>query len=256
MISNMLPIIRANAEHDLNNALPFILHGNIKKKYIDLICRAYRMRGICSLLLEGSPQVLHKNLQKSATMFLRFLIVANDAEKTSSEGTPFFDSIACKDFAVARDIAIHSRHTWNQEEEYEDDFLYVIFLMKKFFFDTKNEEIQTIVENFERILDGADCVRLNICKAFLDHDGQAFDQALSFLIAEHEEYYQGAMERDEILEEDWATEGQLFIEGLALVRLAESLGLWTQKDYLFIPSLARKDTKFSLGHDTWMHPDR
>jgi hypothetical protein len=251
----MLPIIRANAEHDLYSTLPFIIEGKLKKKYIDLVCHAYRIKGICSFFLDGSPQALHMNLQKSGAMFLKFLVVAKEANKTYSNKDRFFDSVACKDFDVARKIAVYSRHTWNQEEEYEDDFFYVSFLMKKFFLNAEDNEILTIVNNFEGILGGADCVRLDICKAFSYRDDELFDQALNLLIAEHRDYFQGAMDRDEILEKEWATEGQLFIEGLSLVRLAERLGMKVQKEYLFIPSLARINSEFSFGYDTWMHPD-
>lgn len=254
MTSAMLPIIRANAEYDLKNVSPFVIRGNMKKKFIDLMCRAYRTKGICSFLLEGSTQQLHMNLQKSGAAFLHYLMRAQDAEKITSRAKPFFDAVASGDFGNDRDIATYSRGTWNQAEEYEDDFLYVFFLIKKFFLNADEEECGGLIDDFERVVEGADSLRLDVCKAYSDQDEQSFDEALNSLILEHQDYYQGGFERDEILEEDWATEGQIFIEGLALVRLAERLGFYVQKDYLLVPSLARMEVKIAFGQDTWINP--
>lgn len=251
MTSRMLPIIRLNAQYDLDNLLPFVIRGNAKKELIDSICYNYRVKGICSFFMEGLPRVLHSNLQKSGAAFLHFLTLAKDAEKITSKAAPFFDAIACKDFDIARQIGVYSRQTWNHEEEYEDDFLYVFFLIKKFFLDAEDKEGISIIKDFEAVLEGAHSARLDICKAFVDHDEQAFDQALNSLIMEHEEYYRSGAERDEIIEEEWATEGQLFIEGLSLVRLAERIGFWTQENYLFIPSLARKDLSIVFEPNSW-----
>ena len=238
MTSQMLPMIMANAEYDLNKGLPFVQQGDANKKIYELVCRAYRVRGICRLFLEGLPGPLHADLQNSGKTFLQYLKSARDDELVTSKGTPFFDSIAGNDFETARQIAAHSRHTWNNDEEYEDDFLYVDFLMKHFFMDGGEDEIEKILQKFADLVGDESSPRLDVCQAFVNRDGQAFDEALGDLILEYQAYYQEGFSRDEILEEVWATEGHLFIEGLALIRMGELLKMPVQKEYAHIPSMA------------------
>ena len=235
----MLPMIMANAEYDLSKGLPFVQQGGANKKIYELVCRAYRVRGICRFFLEGVPGALHADLQSSGKTYLLYLSSAQNDELVTSKGISFFDSIAGNDFDIAHQIAAHSRHTWNNDEEYEDDFLYVDFLMKHFFMNGGKDEIEKILQTFAGLVGDESSPRLDVCQAFVNRDGQAFDEALSDLIHEFQTYYQEGFARDEILEEVWATEGHLFIEGLALIRLGELLKIPVQKEYAYIPSMAR-----------------
>jgi hypothetical protein len=251
MTSAMLPIIRASAEFDIEQMLPLVITGKIQLERILGFCRNYRRRGICSLFWEGLPQLLHRDLQKSGAAFSYFLKTVRNTEKITSKAAPFFDALACRDFDTARELSRNSRHSWNQEEEYEDDFLYVFFVMKKFFLDGTDQEMWAILSRYEDLLDGADDARLDLCKSFLENDDSTFAEALNALITQHEEYYRRGIERDEILEEEWATEGQLFVEGLALVRLAEVQGFRTDRNYLFIPSIAIDHAPVGFDADSW-----
>lgn len=254
MTSRMLPVIRVNAESDIEGTLPLIIRGDVQIERVLIFCRNYRRRGICYLFLEGLPGPLHTDLQRSGAVFLHFLKGAKDTDKITSKAAPFFDAIACKDFVTARQISRHSRQTWNQEEEYEDDFLYVFFLMKKFFLAGTEQEVRAIIRHYEDVLEGVNDMRLDLCKSFIENDSQAFEEALHALLTQHEEYYQRGMNRDEILEEEWATEGQFFVEGLALVRLAEIQGFRTEKNYLFIPSIAIENAPTFFNPDAWKNP--
>lgn len=53
------------------------------------------------------------------------------------------------------------------------------------------------------------------------------------------------------MEEESSTEGNLSVEGLALVRLAEHKGLKTERDYLHVPSTARKGGRIAFSPDGW-----
>jgi hypothetical protein len=54
-----------------------------------------------------------------------------------------------------------------------------------------------------------------------------------------------------LMEEAASTEGNLSVEELALVRLAEHQGLKTERDYLHVPSTARKGGRIALPPDGW-----
>ena len=53
------------------------------------------------------------------------------------------------------------------------------------------------------------------------------------------------------MEEEWATDGQVFVEGIALVKLARNLGLDTQAEYLFVPSLVLDRDAENPSPDSW-----
>src|SRR5262245_36792036 len=122
MGSKTLSLIRANAAFDIDGTLPLVISGDASLERVRIFCRNLRRKGICSLFLEGLPQLLHRDLQRSGAAFLHVLISASDAEKVTSDAAPFYDAVACGDFDTARGISRHSRNTWNPNEEYEDDF--------------------------------------------------------------------------------------------------------------------------------------
>jgi hypothetical protein len=254
MGSRVLSMIRANAAFDLDGTLPLVVNGEANLDRVHVFCRNFRRRGICSLFLEGLPQLLHTDLQRSGSAFLHVLRSAPEADKITSSAGPFYDSVACVDLDTAREISRYARNTWNPEEEYEDDFLYVTFLMKMFFLDADNEDLSSIVQRYKVLGAEAGDPRFDICASFLENDNSRFERALDRLIRNYDEHYKTGMKRDEILEEEWATEGQLFVEGLALVRLAWIHGFYTETNYQFIPSLVI-DTQFNgLNPDSWKSP--
>jgi hypothetical protein len=254
MSSRMLSLIRANAAFDVSGTLPLVVDGDAHLARVLVFCRNLRRRGICSLFLEGLPLTLHADLQRSGAAFRHVLRSAPDADKVTSRADPFFDSVACQDLDNARDIAHYSRVTWNQEEEYEDDFLYILFLMKKFFVGADNTELRPIVQQYETLAAETGDARFDICSSFLEDDNSRFDWALSELIRSYGEHYRAGIDRDEMLEEEWATEGRFFVEGLALVRLARIQGFRIETNYQFIPSLAIETRSNTLSPDSWRNP--
>ena len=76
----------------------------------------------------------------------------SDSAKLTSRSEPFFDAIAAADFDGARAIAVASRRTWRQGEEYQEDFLFVDFVMKHFFLGAPDAECQQTLELHEQVL--------------------------------------------------------------------------------------------------------
>lgn len=254
MSSRMLSLIRANAVFDANGTLPLVINGDVQLERVRVFCHNLRRRGICSLFLEGLPLPLHADLQRSGAAYLHVLRGASEADKITSDAGPFYDSVACADFETAREIAHYSRDNWNEEEEYEDDFLYVFFLMKRFFLGAASDELRQIVQQYEALVVETGEARFDICVSFLEDDSSRFDRALDALIRNYDLHYRTGMDRDEILEEEWATDGQLFIEGLALVRLARLRGFRTEANYQFMPSLVIDTSCNIFNPDSWRNP--
>ena len=247
----MLPLIVSNAEYENSKLLPGMLRGAVSIELVFRFCQNQRRKGIAELFLEGLPRLFIESVQRSGGAYLAALKRTQDAEKVTSKSAPFFDAVACRDFGVAREIARYSRGTWNRDEEYEEDFLYVWLLMKSFFLDRSNEEVASLLARYETVLDGAEDVRFLIAKGLVHHNSELFVEALNDLIVMHQDHYRTGMKRGEILEEEWATEGQLSVEGLALLRLAQLGGFTIEQGYPLIPSLVISYASENLSADSW-----
>ncbi|MCI0640691.1 MAG: immunity 49 family protein [Gemmataceae bacterium] len=247
----MLPIIIENAEFELDVLLSTVVDGRASHHEVLVFCHDFRLRGICSLFLDGVPEQLHNDLQRSGRAFLHFLRSADEAKKITSKAEPFFDAIACKDLDGAAEIAHLSRHTWNKEEEYEDDFLYVHFLIMLFFLKATDDELRSILKRYVEVLEGGEDIRLDICSALLEKNEEQFDAALSALLAERQNRVRERVLKDTILEEEAVTVGRFSIEGLALLNLAEIRGLATGEEYPLVPSVARRGFPKKFDAEAW-----
>ncbi|KYG07378.1 hypothetical protein BE21_02585 [Sorangium cellulosum] len=251
MTSKFLPVIALNAFEEGAELLPLVTGGTASQREVLRFCRTLRRRAICELLLLGLVGRFHLYLHKSGRAFLHFLRGSADAAKVTSRAEPFFDAIACLDLECAREQARSARSTWNERVEYEEDFLYVRFLMSAHFLDAPATELTAMLARAEEVTEGRDDPRIAICSALLARDAGRFDDALSDLLDLREQRTTHLFDRGGAHEEEAATEGQIDVEGLALVRLAESRGIVTRPEYPFIPSLLRVGPTRAFTVDDW-----
>ena len=93
-------------------------------------CQDMRIAGIADLFLTGKATELHQCLQHSGQAYAYFLTSAPDTTTTTSRGLPFFDAVAAGDLQLAEQIARMAQRTFAPGEEYEEDFLFVDFVMQ------------------------------------------------------------------------------------------------------------------------------
>lgn len=241
MLSNLLPIIQSNAEYDLVNAIPLVESKEMENAYMHIVWEAFRVRGICTFLMECDAVALYQDLHRSGEAFLYYLqYMAGKDEKVTSQSLPFFDVIACADWESATNICRYSRHTYNSNEEYKDDFLYVYFLMKYFFLEAGVSEAEDILEDFEQNLGDEPDPRFDLCTSLFERNAQDFEEALCSMIFAFKENYSTRFYDGLISEEEWVVKSSLYIEGLALLRLAERVNIVPKEpEYILIPSLVR-----------------
>jgi hypothetical protein len=251
MTSQFLPIFVKNALAENQELVPQVLSARCTLDTVLTFCRNFRIAGIGDLFLTASPRTLHTRLHQSSRAFAHFLSRADDDRKRTSKALPFFDAIAGADVEGAALIALHSRRTWAQGEEYEEDFLFVEFLMQHFFLRASPADSKALLTRYAKALQDAEDVRLALCQALLDKDEEAFGQALELFLSQREDHYEKLAEKESVADEARFTEGMLSVEGLALVRLAEARGLTTEEDYLHIPSIARERPPGGLPPDSW-----
>ena len=157
-----------------------------------------------------------------------------DARLALGRTEAFFDALAAGQMALAREIAGLSGDTWRSDWEYEDDFCYYLFLHRIVSGLDPAEEprLREILDRFETALEGGESSRLDVCRAILGRDGEAFRKGLFALMEQQQEELLPLREQMQQVEPAgcvcWAR-SFVSIEGFALMRLAELSGLPRQE---------------------------
>ena len=163
----------------------------------------------------------------------------DDHHRCSGRYETLLDSIAAGELELARRIVSLSPKEWRKEHEYEDDYCYAQVLSRFVQVVPPGEEILQIFDQFEAYLSGESNARFVLCQAMLAGDQDTFDEAFDALLDEQEAKIEADIVRGELEEPQVIAQRQVFVEGLAILRLAEKLGLTTQPEYKYCPSLAR-----------------
>lgn len=150
----------------------------------------------------------------------------------------FLAACAADDFSLARSIAALSPGAWRQGHEYEDDFCYAQTLFNLIAAQRDDVAIAALCKRWELALGGAPGARLALVRACLQRDPLAFDQAFNDLLDERSIRISKDIARGQLEEPPVIAERQIYIEGLALLRIAGRLGIALQPDYRYCPSLA------------------
>jgi hypothetical protein len=251
MPASDLGIYLSNAQLEVEEQLPAVVARKASLTDTLFVCRRFRMVAIGYLLLTGAAAEFQLNLHKSGRAYLHFLRYAKDDRKCTSKAVPFFDAIASGDLQCAKAIALASRMTWNAEEEYEEDFLYVAFLMGHFFLGHDKGQSRAILDPYVKLSQAQPDLRADMCIAFIEKDSMKFEASLEQFLSERQARYQRLLLTGAIPPEEMATEARISVEGLALIRLAEMGGFSLQPEYLLVPSICRTKPAITYGDNDW-----
>jgi hypothetical protein len=155
---------------------------------------------------------------------------AEDPRLALGRTEAFLDALAANQIDLARDIARLSGHAWHGGWEYEDDFCYFLFLHQLVSQDGLPDTVGlgATLARFESALEGGKSLRLEVCRALLERDDEAFQSGLFALLEQRREELFNLRERMQQVEPMscvcWAR-SFLCIEGFALMRVAELVGL-------------------------------
>lgn len=212
-------------------------------RFYEALSDARRTAGVLELLLHADAAAFARELAHSGYArrhFLRRCASASYADHyvCSGRADALFDALAGGYLAIAREIAALSPDTLRPGEEYEEDFWYARFLHGLI------AEPPSPAGNVLKQLDGAggSSARLALCKALDARDQAGFDQAFEALLEERDEAVNEA--RLGLAQEEGGAAActYVFIEGLAVLWLADRAGLVTRNEYRHCPALARRAT--------------
>jgi hypothetical protein len=207
----------------------------------------YQALGGASILLGGDTDAFHHALARSASIRVHYLsrcAVTPDfrsPHRAAGNAAAFFDAVACRHEDLTRQIVSLSPSEWWEGEEYEDDFCFAYFFHRVATgTQPSHSDLAEIIEQFSKVLGGEENGKLKICQALAANDQGGFDEALDMLLDDYEAFLEEEKQRfspnDRIV---YRIKSRIYTEGLAILNIAEQLGLRTQADYRYCPPLCR-----------------
>jgi hypothetical protein len=259
MVSRFVPVIESNADLELDVFVPQLAGRSGTPKAVARVWKSYRRRGLARFFLACDARALHEDLQRSGAAYLHFLRTFAEPDIVVSRADAFWDAIACGDHACASDMAkILETVSLKADLEYEDDFLYLMFILRRFFTPQPEESLLATLDRMQALCGEDLSPQVELCQALLDPEPDgiaAIEDALNKRIAAFEKQGQALVDSDAIEEDDWATNGQFFVEGLAIIRLVEKhLRLQPSENFAFIPSSSRTITATQFAPNSWLTP--
>jgi hypothetical protein len=207
------------------------------------VCTKLRALACYRLLKNGKTNSFYHNLIRSGLVRLRYLerCLADGALQDHFRGSgrykPLCDAIAADEKVLAGRIAAQSPTEFMQGHEYEDDYCYAQILHGQI--SVREERAIELLVRFERYLEGKPNGRYLVARALTERNQADFDVAFEELLADRKREIAADIKRGEIESPHILMSRRVFVEGLAILRLAEAAKLETQDEYLFCPSIAR-----------------
>lgn len=259
MASKFLRVYMQNARSTLRALLGRLVARRVTQRQALMFCQAYRQLAIGSLLMDMDTKAFSRHLARSGRAYLHFARGAADKDKVTSRAEPFFDAVASGDADGALAIAESASHAHKRGVEYEEDFLYMRFLMRRLEGESPlratPEEETASLERWHHVLEGSRDERIDVCRALSAKDERAFAESLDQWMTAKAQRTERLAAGERLLPEEVATEGRVSIEGVALIVLANRAGLATKRDVLLVPSPALPKAPPAMAPDAWMDVD-
>lgn len=205
-----------------------------------------RALAIMGLLVAADSNSFYHNLIRSGRVRVTYLEKMrasgrlDDHHRCSGRFEPLMDAIAADDFNLAMRIVELSPAEFREGHEYEDDYCYARILSRWIAKMPDDSETPGLIDRFGAYLEGKPNARLAVCRALAVKDQAAFDEAFANLLDERDLEIEAAKERGQLEEPQVVALRRVWVEGLAILRLAERRGLHTEQEYRYCPSLARQ----------------
>lgn len=249
--STWMETLRSNSAFCLREALERIEQQAPQEvsgqAYFDAAWR-YRRMAVCELLLEGRQDRFFGFLCKSALVqqHLQQLAAARQGIQVVHLGASLSEVpvtalvSGCLELAEATTRGMPGRHV--PDVEYEDDFLFYRSLGALLLQARGGQDLDLLprlLERWSTVLQGGEDLYLDVCRALATRDEAGFSRAFEALVEERARQCEGFRREKGAEGEQYLSEAFVFMKGLALLRLAELLGMRTQAEYPLLPRFAR-----------------
>jgi hypothetical protein len=241
-ISNLNELISIKKE--------MLQQNNIDSDTMLEIAGYYRSIGCGMLLARFDIEEYFQSLYKSAKTYQQLLENRNEnTEKyylCKSKGFPLLDAIAINQFDLARELALKMTSTWTENMEDIDDFIYFDMISDLIQEQPDPELLKKKIIQFESSLEGNSTDRLCIMKAIIENSLYDFDEALQSMILKIKKRIAKNSDSDYYFV---TLEGNIFIEGIALIRIAKKCGIDIKERYQYIPDIVFNQSEIAFPVD-------
>jgi hypothetical protein len=252
------------AEHNysflLAEALALVSTGKESGSALATVSFCHRILGLCALLRDADTSRFATCLCKSGQARLQLLRLAAAGQPIPpkvlcvSKDVGFTAALAVGAIQTASAIAAHSPAAHVDGWEYEDDFLFYRFLQLMLGAPADGDVLQRLLARWREVLQGEELPHAQACEALLTRDEKRFALAMDAVIDRRRDSLRKYKRELDFDREVDATEGKVFVDGLALVKLAEVRGLQVPARYEMLPRLALNARCGSLPEDAWRSP--
>jgi len=206
-----LAVCELSTELDVDRFFHLLIHGALTRKYLLERCAKEGLRG--------------------------------EPEQRASILGPVFDAIVANQFVLARELMHLSSHSPCEGFEDSIDFAYAGVIEALLVPGAAGSPaLRDALTAYEIALEGEADPRLTVCEALATRDAEAFEPAIEGLIENHRRDMKKLEVSIRSSEGSYAADCALFVEGLALLRIADRLGVPTKAEYSLCPSVARMTT--------------
>lgn len=259
MSHDYVDVARHNMTLGLESSLEALsLPGEAVAEHFSVVSLCYRVLALCSLLHDADVEEFTTRLCKAGQARLAFLNMATDNHSfdrkflVASDSVGFSDALAAGDLETARAIARLSLDEYTNGLEYEEDFLFTRFLHLMAREPQDDDALARILKRWSRLAEGDFDAKLETCHALWKREESQFETAFKAIIDERKQDFKEYRRQLDFEPQVGATTGQIYVDGLAILRLAELEGLSTRGAYAMIPALARVPLGASLPpQDSW-----
>lgn len=159
-----------------------------------------------------------------------------DRRRAHSCSGPFFDALAAGDIALASEIADLAPSHWRADEEDEGDFLWRRTL-GLLLIGAHRPLIEAHLERFAACVSEEHDARVDVCRALYAADSVAFDKAFRGLLCRREIEIVRSRRRAKA-DAYHALATQVYVEGIAVLKMARAGGIRIEREYPMCPALA------------------
>jgi hypothetical protein len=205
-----------------------------------------RAVGIITLLTAARVDNFQHNLIRSAACWETFLSRCRSENRTDEHDfcagrvDALLAALAGHDPARAAKLAALAPVDYRPDHEYEDDYCYARALHHFVGGQVGEAAVPDLLARCAETGDDMSRARAEVVSALLARDQEAFDPCFAALLSRRQGDIQTETESGKPADVVVNAERAIFVEGLALLALAEARGLVLMPDYATCPSLARR----------------
>ena len=149
------------------------------------------------------------------------------------------DALAANNLELARSAIELSPDEFRERREYLDDFLFARSLSGLVMAAITDGELRGMADRFDSYVLVPD-VRMETLCAIHSRSSENFEEVFGILLQQRDATIRADIERGQIETPVVCANRQVYVEGIALLNLANRYGIQTQREYRQCPSLARQ----------------